>query len=68
VIHKGPIYRFTLFILFGEIAMEHLNIWFKFVSGRNIKYLDLVNFGTTLNQMPYIVFSCKELTDFVVNH
>jgi hypothetical protein len=64
MIHKGPIYKVTLFIPFGEITMERLNMWFQFLSERNIKYLNVVNFSTTLNQMLYIVFFCKELTDF----
>ncbi|PNX96807.1 F-box/FBD/LRR-repeat protein [Trifolium pratense] len=66
MIHNGPIYKFTLSIPYGdEITMEHLSKWFQILSGRrDIKYLELANFSTAFNQMPDIVFSWKELTDF----
>ncbi|XP_045795678.1 F-box/FBD/LRR-repeat protein At1g13570-like isoform X3 [Trifolium pratense] len=66
MLHNGPIYKFNLFILYGcgfEITLECLNTWIPFLS-RNVKHLELVNHGTYLDKMPYIVFSCKELTKF----
>ncbi|GAU17941.1 hypothetical protein TSUD_330660 [Trifolium subterraneum] len=64
--HNGPISKFTLSIPYGGITMEHLSNWFQFLSARDVKYLEVANFSIALNQMqmPYIVFSYKELTDF----
>jgi hypothetical protein len=64
MIHNGPIYKFTLSIPYVEITMEHLNTWFQFLSGRDVKYLELRSSTGALNQMPDNVFSCKELTYF----
>jgi hypothetical protein len=65
--HKGPIDKFGLFIPHDykfEITIEHLDTWISCLSKRDIKHLELVNHKTHLNQMPYIVLSCKELTYF----
>jgi len=64
--HNGPIHKFDLFVPYGynfEITMEYIDTWIPILS-RSIKHLELVNFNTHLDQMPYIVFSCKELTFF----
>jgi hypothetical protein len=65
--HNGPIYKFILYIppeYNFKITTAHLNTWVPLLSRRGIKYLELVNHGTHLDQMPYIVLSCKELTYF----
>ncbi|GAU17945.1 hypothetical protein TSUD_330700 [Trifolium subterraneum] len=63
-VHNGPIYKFTLSIPSVQITMEYLNKWFRFLSEKDIKYLELLDSTRAHNQMPYNVFSCKELTYF----
>jgi hypothetical protein len=62
MIHQGPIHKFTLSIPYVEITMEHLNTCFQFLSGRDVKYLQLRNYTGAFYQIPYTVFFCKELT------
>jgi len=65
--HKGPIDKFGLFISDDykfENTIEHLDKWIPILSERNIKHLELVNYATHPDQMPYIVLPCKELTYF----
>ncbi|PNX78817.1 F-box/FBD/LRR-repeat protein [Trifolium pratense] len=65
--HNGTIYHFSLFIppeYNFKITMEHFDTWVPLLSRKGIKYLELANHGTHLDQMPYIVLSCKELTYF----
>ncbi|XP_058780788.1 F-box/FBD/LRR-repeat protein At1g13570-like [Vicia villosa] len=72
MLRNGPIHKFTLSISYDfhydfksnfEITLENLNMWIPFLS-RDIKYLDLVDRWESVHEMPYIVFSCKELTYF----
>ncbi|XP_058780800.1 F-box/FBD/LRR-repeat protein At1g13570-like [Vicia villosa] len=72
MLHNGPIHKFTLSLSFDinynfksnfKITLEYLNTWIPFLS-RDIKYLDLVDRWESVHEMPYIVFSCKELTYF----
>lgn len=65
--HNGPIHKFTRFINLSSIyniAIESINMWICFLSTRDIKYLELVNFDSGHEQMPYPIlsFSCKKLT------
>ncbi|XP_045798456.1 F-box/FBD/LRR-repeat protein At1g13570-like [Trifolium pratense] len=65
--HNGPIYKFFLLIVpdFNfKITVEHLDMWVPLLSRRGIKHLELVGYETGLSHLPYIVFSCKELTKF----
>ena len=67
--HEGPIDKFGLFISYDyrfEITIEHLNTWIPCLSRMGIKHLELVNYSyaVCLDQMPYIVLSCKELNYF----
>jgi hypothetical protein len=66
--HKGPIDKFGLFISYHyrfETTVEHLNTWIPILS-RCIKHLELVNYSYAirLDQMPYIVLTCKQLAYF----
>ncbi|KAK2416831.1 F-box/FBD/LRR-repeat protein [Trifolium repens] len=66
-LHNGPIHKFLLFIpmYFNfKITVKHLNMWVPLLSRRGVKHLELMNFETGLSHLPYIVFSCKELTKF----
>ncbi|GAU17947.1 hypothetical protein TSUD_330720 [Trifolium subterraneum] len=65
--HNGPIYKFLLFIplYFNfKLTVTHFDMWIPLLSRRAVKHLELVNFETALSHLPYIVFSCKELTKF----
>ncbi|KAK2416813.1 F-box/FBD/LRR-repeat protein [Trifolium repens] len=67
MLHNGPKYNFCLYIPSGfnfKITAEHLDIWVPLLSGRGIKKLELLDFENDLSHLPYIVFSCKELTKF----
>ena len=63
--HNGPINNFSLFVPYDcdfMITIESLNRWIPFLSRRDIKHLEFYDRGRYLDQIPYIVFSCKELT------
>ncbi|XP_058746806.1 F-box/FBD/LRR-repeat protein At1g13570-like [Vicia villosa] len=64
--HNRPIYQFSLRIFealdFG-INKENLKIWIPLMS-RNIKYLGILSQSKDKDELPHIVFSCKELTYF----
>jgi hypothetical protein len=63
--HNGPIDNFSLVVPYDcdfEITIESLDRWIPFLSRRDIKHLDFYDCGTYLGQIPYSVFSCKELT------
>lgn len=65
--HNGPIHNFHLFIPYDynfKIIIEFLSTWIPFLSRRDIKHLELLNYGTHVDQMPYTVLACKELTYF----
>lgn len=65
--HNGPIHKFHLFIPYDynfKIIIEFLSTWIPFLSRRDIKHLELLNYGTHVDQMPYTVLACKELTYF----
>ncbi|KAK2416815.1 F-box/FBD/LRR-repeat protein [Trifolium repens] len=69
MLHNGPIYEFSLYIPSGfnfKSTAEHFDIWVPLLSKRGIKQLWLVDFETTLSHLPYIVFSCTELTKFTL--
>ncbi|XP_045795681.1 F-box/FBD/LRR-repeat protein At1g13570-like [Trifolium pratense] len=67
MLHNGPINKFLLFIpmYFNfKLTVKLLDMWIPLLSRRGVKHLELLNFGTALSHLPYIVFSCKELTEF----
>ncbi|KAK2362650.1 F-box/FBD/LRR-repeat protein [Trifolium repens] len=67
MLHNGPIHKFLLFIpmYFNfKLTVKHLDRWVPLLSRRGVKHLELMNFETGLSHLPYIVFSCKELTKF----
>jgi hypothetical protein len=47
-----------------KTTTEHFDIWVPLLSRRGIKQIKLLDFETALSHLPYIVFSCKELTEF----
>ncbi|CAK8543156.1 unnamed protein product [Lathyrus sativus] len=64
--HNGPIHNFSLCIYDDfdfEINVDNINMWIPFMS-RDIKHLELVTHCIFKDQMPDILFSCKELTYF----
>ncbi|CAK8543159.1 unnamed protein product [Lathyrus sativus] len=64
--HNGPIHNFSVCIYDDfdfEINADNINLWIPFMS-RDIKHLELVTHCTFKDQMPDILFSCKELTYF----
>jgi hypothetical protein len=66
-LHNGSIYNFCLLIPMGinfKTTTEHFDIWVPLLSRRGIKQIKLLDFETALSHLPYIVFSCKELTEF----
>ncbi|KAK2362643.1 F-box/FBD/LRR-repeat protein [Trifolium repens] len=67
LLHNGPIYKFSFFIPIYfkfKMTLEHLDMWVPLLSMRGVKHLELVNSTRAFNQMPCIIFSCKELTNF----
>ncbi|XP_058756664.1 F-box/FBD/LRR-repeat protein At1g13570-like isoform X1 [Vicia villosa] len=66
MLHSGPIHKFTLYLPYDsayfDMEVEYLNIWIPILSRKGIKYLDFVNFNSVPDEIPYIIFSCKELT------
>ncbi|CAK8543161.1 unnamed protein product [Lathyrus sativus] len=69
MLHNGPIHKFSIYVSRHyefNISMENLNKWIPFMS-RDIKHLELVTHGPEKDQMPGILFSCKELTYFKVS-
>ncbi|AES81303.2 hypothetical protein MTR_7g090760 [Medicago truncatula] len=59
--HNGPIHKFHLFIPYDynfKIIIEFLSTWIPFLSRRDIKHLELLNYGTHVDQMPYTVLAC----------
>jgi hypothetical protein len=67
MLHNGPIYKFCLFIPAGfnfNITAENFDTWVPLLSRRGIKHFGLMDLETTLSHLPYIVFSCTELTKF----
>jgi hypothetical protein len=67
MVHDGPIQKFLLFkprFFNFKITVKHLDIWVPLLSRRGVKHLELMNFETGRSHLPYIVFSCKELTKF----
>ncbi|GAU17946.1 hypothetical protein TSUD_330710 [Trifolium subterraneum] len=69
ILHNGPISKFCLFIPSGfdfKITVEQFDMWVPLLSRRGIKQLKLLDFKTALSHLPYIVFSCKELTEFTL--
>ncbi|XP_058756677.1 F-box/FBD/LRR-repeat protein At1g13570-like isoform X1 [Vicia villosa] len=68
MLHNGPIHKFSI-ARWREyefpISIEKLIMWIPFMSN-NIKHLELLTYCAREdeNQMPDILFSCKELTYF----
>jgi hypothetical protein len=64
--HSGVMHKFHLYVHYDynfKISVEYIDTWIPILS-RSIKHLELVSHNKHLDQMPYIVFSCKELTFF----
>jgi hypothetical protein len=68
--HDAPIDSFTMDIPRFSIILitaEYFNKWIRFLSSRGIKLLVILNFGRFSFKMPSQVFSCQELTEFILS-
>ncbi|CAK8543177.1 unnamed protein product [Lathyrus sativus] len=66
MLHNGPIHKFSVSTYADsdfEINADNINMWIPFMS-RDIKHLELVTHCIFKDQIPDILFSCKELTYF----